>query len=132
LAGDACLKEFVHVVNLKIREVDFFARFGGEEFVLILPNTAKDHGVKVAEKIRHLVSEHPFLAPGKGIVERLSVSIGLASYPEDAKTVEDLVDAADIALYEAKRKGRDRVCVFEPKSSSLKNKFDPHKTSAKQ
>lgn len=118
-AGDACLKEFVHVVNSKIREVDFFARFGGEEFVLILPNTAKEDGGKVAEKIRALVAGHVFAGD-----EKLTVSVGLAAYPEDAQTVEDLIDAADIALYQAKNKGRDQVRVYsvtpKPRASSAR------------
>lgn len=113
LAGDECLKEFVRVVNAKIREVDFFARFGGEEFVLILPSTSKEDGVVVAEKIIALVRQHEFKA-GAGKMERLTTSIGLAAYPEDAKSVEELIDAADIALYEAKNTGRDRVVVYQP------------------
>lgn len=118
LAGDECLKEFVRLVNAKIREVDFFARFGGEEFVLILPSTSKEDGVVVAEKIIALVRQHAFKA-GAGKVERLTTSIGLAAYPEDAKSVEELIDAADIALYEAKNSGRDRVVVYEvPRKAS--------------
>jgi diguanylate cyclase (GGDEF)-like protein len=113
LAGDECLKEFVHVVNAKIREVDFFARFGGEEFVLILPGTPKADGVTVAEKILGLVREHVFRAGDEGKTERLTVSIGVAAYPDDAKTVEELIDAADIVLYEAKNGGRNRVGVCE-------------------
>lgn len=133
LAGDECLKEFVHVVNSRIREVDFFARFGGEEFVLILPNTPKQDGILVAEKIVALVRGHCFGGaaspdapePPKGSFgpakpdphersrgERLTVSIGVASYPDDARMMEDLIDAADMALYEAKGKGRNRVAVF--------------------
>jgi len=112
LAGDECLKEFVRAVNAKIREVDFFARFGGEEFVLILPSTSKEDGVVVAEKIIALVRQHEFRA-GAGKMERLTTSIGLAAYPEDAKSVEELIDAADIALYEAKNSGRDRASVYQ-------------------
>jgi diguanylate cyclase (GGDEF)-like protein len=116
LAGDECLKEFVRVVNSRIREVDFFARFGGEEFVLILPGTPKHDGVTVAEKIRGLVNEHAFRSGGDERLrgERLTVSVGVAAYPDDARTVEELIDAADIALYEAKNGGRDRVTCYEP------------------
>ena len=105
-------------MNARIREVDFFARFGGEEFVVILPGTPKHDGVLVAEKIRALVKEHAFVkientkAGAKG--ERLTVSVGVAAYPDDARTVEELIDAADIALYEAKNGGRDRVNSYEP------------------
>ena len=58
LAGDECLKEFVHIISPRIREVDFFARFGGEEFVLVLPNASKQDAFMVADKIRTLVQEH--------------------------------------------------------------------------
>ncbi len=113
LKGDACLKEFVHAVNVRIREVDFFARFGGEEFVMLLPNTPKKDGIKVAEKIRNLVRDHLFQIGGgtdeRPHEEHLTVSIGLAAFPDDAKNMEDLIDAADSALYGAKRGGRDRV-----------------------
>jgi diguanylate cyclase (GGDEF)-like protein len=123
LAGDDCLREFVRLVGAKVREVDFFARFGGEEFVLILPSTSKEDGTVVAEKIVALVREHPFrTGPNQeGKTERLTTSVGLAAYPDDARTVEELIDAADIALYEAKNGGRNRVEAYRPlkKVSSL-------------
>src|SRR5262249_3894013 len=111
LTGDECLKEFVHLVNSRIREVDFFARFGGEEFVLILPNTPKRDGLLVAEQVPALVRAHAFHALEQK--EKLTVSIGVASYPDDAKTMEGLIDAADIALYRAKESGRDQVADFD-------------------
>lgn len=118
LAGDELLKEFVHLIASKIREVDFFARFGGEEFVLVLPNTPKSDGVKVADKLRMIIRDHKFSGNGKNS-DRLTVSIGVASYPDDARTMEDLVDVADIALYQAKGAGRDQVvgCESEGKPS---------------
>jgi len=115
LAGDACLKEFVSLIQSKIREVDFFARFGGEEFVLILPDTPKKEATHVAEKIRTLVKEHRFLM--EGIVDEipvLTISIGVAAYPEDGLAMEELIDSADVALYRAKQEGRDRVIVATP------------------
>jgi diguanylate cyclase (GGDEF)-like protein len=113
LAGDELLKELVHLIASRIREVDFFARFGGEEFVLILPNTPKKDAVKVADKLRLLVRDHRFPGNGGEKPERLTVSIGVASYPDDAQMMEELVDAADIALYEAKGGGRDRVIGYD-------------------
>lgn len=127
LAGDERLKEFVNVIGSKIREVDFFARFGGEEFVLILPNASREDGCRVAEKICTLVRGHRFKSPptsgeSKFSPIELTISIGVATYPEDAETMEDLVDAADIALYEAKGAGRNRVAIFRSQS------IDPAKT----
>lgn len=110
LAGDERLKEMVHLIASRIREVDFFSRFGGEEFVLILPNTPRQDGIGVAEKVRELVRGHRYVT-AQIPSQPFTVSIGVASYPEDAETMEDLVDAADIALYEAKGAGRDRVVV---------------------
>ena len=122
-AGDERLKEFVHLVASRTREVDFFARYGGEEFVLILPDADRRDGTRVAEKILTLVRDHRFstAAGAQGsvvppVVQRMTVSIGVASYPEDAGSMEDLIDAADCALYEAKRGGRDRVAVHQPPS----------------
>lgn len=118
LAGDERLKEFVHLVSSRVREVDFFARFGGEEFVLLLPNANKQEGTLVAEKIRALVSGHSFTIPAgakelKSLPEKLTVSIGVASYPEDAEMMEDLIDAADVALYAAKGAGRNQIAVYQ-------------------
>lgn len=113
LAGDNRLKEFVHLVGSRIREVDFLARFGGEEFVLILPSTGKQDGRLVAEKICALVREHLFTSPEEDPSSRqMTISVGVASFPDDAENMEDLVDAADIALYEAKGAGRNKVAVF--------------------
>jgi diguanylate cyclase len=95
------------------------ARYGGEEFVVLLPETPLDAGVSVAEKIRQAVESHYFPFAGSSDANKITVSIGVSSYP-DAKITsdQDLVESADKALYAAKKGGRDRVCVFlkgEPK-----------------
>lgn len=119
LAGDERLREFARLISSRIREVDFFVRFGGEEFLMVLPNTSKPDAVKVAEKVRALLANHRFTVPEiaeykKGTKPwQLTISIGVSSYPEDGGSMEDLIDTADIALYEAKRKGRDQVVVYE-------------------
>ena len=124
LAGDELLKEFVHLIASKIREVDFFARFGGEEFVLVLPNTPKSDGVKVADKLRMIIRDHKFSGNGKNS-DRLTVSIGVASYPDDARTMEDLVDVADIALYQAKGAGRDQVVGHQSEGKTSEDFRNP-------
>lgn len=111
LVGDKILKDLVFLINSRIREVDFFARFGGEEFAMILPNTSKDDGRRVAEKILQLVRSHRFSVGQQYPAMNLTLSVGVAGYPDDGETIEDLLDAADIALYEAKGGGRDRVVV---------------------
>lgn len=122
LAGDELLKEFVRIVNSRTREVDFFARFGGEEFALILHNTSREDGFRVAEKLRALVGQHDFPVGPENPPERMTVSIGLSAYPDDAESMEDLLDAADIALYEAKGAGRDRVAVYEKPVSTAQGR----------
>ena len=119
LEGDERLKEFSNFVQTRIREVDFMARFGGEEFVLVLPNTIKMDALKVAEKLRVAIRSHAFKSATTQPGGHLSVSIGVAAYPQDAEVMEELVDAADIALYQAKGKGRDVVISYE-KTTSVK------------
>ncbi len=124
LVGDQILMELVKFITARIREVDFLARYGGEEFVLILPNTSQEDGLMVAEKVRRLVSEHIFGIHHVSGGLRLTLSIGLSIYPfghevEDDQEVEALIDAADVALYEAKRKGRN--CVVLAKNNVKQN-----------
>ena len=109
--GDAILKEIVKVLRRCIRTVDFPARYGGEEFAVILPETIGEHALKVAERIRRSISEGAFATPN-GHRVHLSVSIGIASFPLDGSRREELIVAADQALYFAKRDGRNRVCRY--------------------
>lgn len=99
-------------VNDAIREIDVFARFGGEEFVLILPETDSEGGVATAEKIRSLISDKPF----EGTPPlHVTVSVGVACYWEHGKDQESLIRAADLAMYEAKRvEGKNRVVLHIP------------------
>jgi diguanylate cyclase (GGDEF)-like protein len=89
-------------------EIDTLARFGGEEFVIVLPETPREGARVVANKLRRAVRAKAFVSdPGPDV--RVTVSIGVAVYPEDGSTVEQLIQAADVAMYKAKRRGRDRV-----------------------
>jgi diguanylate cyclase (GGDEF)-like protein len=108
--GDAVLVEFAQRVNDVLREVDTFARYGGEEFVCLLSETDFSGAVTTAEKIIDTVSSEAFGEPGEEPV-RLTVSIGVSSYPQHGASFSALVEAADQALYEAKQAGRDRVVV---------------------
>src|SRR4030095_11742587 len=95
--------------------IDTFARYGGEEFVLILPETNLEGGQAVAEKLRVATHRTPFCA-GTG---RPPISIGVACFPQHATTPEELLRAADEALYEAKLQGRDRVGSARPRLRPL-------------
>ena len=119
-AGDIVLKEVSRILIRNVRGTDIVARYGGEEFVVLLPETPLDAGMNVAEKIRKAVEEHYFPFAGSKTGERLSVSIGVASYPDVRVTSDqDLIEASDKALYAAKRAGRNRVIASSPQGQVL-------------
>jgi diguanylate cyclase (GGDEF)-like protein len=104
-AGDQALRDVAQLLVKHSRSFSIVTRYGGDEFAIILVNTAKAGGLTYAERIRAVVEQHAF-AHGP-----VTVSLGVASLPEDATTVDDLIVAADQALYDAKRLGRNRVAV---------------------
>ncbi len=107
--GDVVLKGVAECIKNTLRVNDVPARYGGEEFAIILPETAKDTAVKVAERIRMEVEKKDFQGEEKQPGGSLTISIGVATFPDDGTTVDELVKKADEALYRAKRKGRNRV-----------------------
>ena len=111
--GDSVLVELSTRIKGTIREVDILARYGGEEFVLILPETDLDGAVQAADKICGLVRGRRFGAAGE-VPIRVTVSIGVAVFPEHGPTASTLVRAADAALYAAKEAGRDGYQVASP------------------
>jgi two-component system cell cycle response regulator len=97
------------VLRRELRATDLAARFGGEEFVIVLPETPPARALQVAERVRRAVEEEPFeCGHGVGIVH-VTISIGAAAFPTDAADAESLLEAADEAVYTAKRRGRNRV-----------------------
>ena len=109
LAGDKLLQELAGLVNRSVRKDDIFGRFGGEEFLLVLPHTNATQGIAAAEKIRGLLASHPFPFAEKQPLGCISISGGVAEYPVHGLDAAGLLRAADEALYEAKRSGRNRV-----------------------
>ncbi len=109
LSGDKVLKRFARLLYEHIREVDTVARYGGEEFVLLLPGTDKEAAVMVAEKIRLLVSHTPFPHIKKMQSGKVTVSAGVATYPDDARDGEELIQKTDQAMYQAKKAGRNQT-----------------------
>lgn len=105
-AGDQVLAEFASTVKSCLRPADTLSRWGGEEFVVVLPETGCDKAARAAERIRARVEEHRFPLGEDG---ELTCSIGVAAYPGEADDVNGLIDVADRAMYEAKRHGRNRV-----------------------
>lgn len=109
LAGDKLLQELAGLVNEAVRKDDIFGRFGGEEFLLIMPHTTANQALQAAEKIRGLLASHPFAFAEKQPLRIISISGGVAEYPVHGLDAAGLLHAADEALYEAKRSGRNRV-----------------------
>jgi diguanylate cyclase (GGDEF)-like protein len=110
-AGDAALREVGRLLVQRVRDIDVASRYGGEEFVVILPETRRTNAYVVAERIRREVERH-FRRKGANGEARLTLSGGIASFPEDAETPEQLVERADQALYRAKREGKNRIAIY--------------------
>lgn len=109
LGGDTVLKQLATLLKEKVRKVDIVARYGGEEFAVILPETSAANAAYVAEKIRCWVEEFPFTDQEKLPHRNITSSLGVASFPEHAHTLEDLIHQADESLYRAKQAGRNQV-----------------------
>ncbi|MCJ7646329.1 diguanylate cyclase [bacterium] len=107
LEGDTLLRKIAQILKSSLRETDFVARYGGEEFAVILPETNKEGASIAAERVRRALSEQTFGEVGA----KMTVSLGVASYPDDACLRADLIRKADEALYRAKREGRNRTCL---------------------
>jgi diguanylate cyclase (GGDEF)-like protein len=108
LVGSRLLTEIGRLIKENLRTVDYAARYGGDEFVLILPNTAKKGAVVVAAKLRNALRQRQFHADD-GTPFKITASFGIASYPEDATTKRDLVSLADQAMYAVKESSRDGI-----------------------
>lgn len=108
-AGDSVLRDVALLLRNNVREQDLVARYGGEEFAIILPETGKQVAGKLAERIRGCLSAQAFHFKETLQSGKLTISLGVATFPEDAKSLNDLVETADRALYKAKEKGRNRV-----------------------
>ena len=106
--GDTVLCNFAKVLESSIRNTDYAARYGGEEFVVILPETPLPKAEELAERLRNQVAEYPFpIGDDKDL--NLTVSIGIATFPENAQTGQELLEVADSAMYAAKEAGRNQV-----------------------
>jgi diguanylate cyclase (GGDEF)-like protein len=111
--GDKVLCEISSLLKTSVRKKDTVARYGGEEFILILPEAGLDESSMIAERIRKLVETTPFDV-GRARIN-LTVSLGISNFPSHRpRSKEDLIKMADLALYDAKRSGRNKVCIFFP------------------
>jgi len=107
--GDALLREVAGVLRAHFRETDVVARYGGEEFGIVMPGTALGTAMSRVEAVRELISRQRLRPAGHDVEVRLTVSCGVASWPEDGEEISEVVARADDRLYRAKHLGKDRV-----------------------
>ncbi len=107
LGGSDVIKRVSRIAASCLRAVDMLCKYGGDEFVIVLPRTSKKGAAIAAERLRKAIERHCF--PGEDVTGEITSSLGIASYPEDGITVQELISRADQALYSAKRHGRNKV-----------------------
>jgi diguanylate cyclase (GGDEF)-like protein len=113
LLGDEALRQVSALFLQQVRKADIVCRYGGDEFAVLLPETSGQQALAAAEKLRRTVAEWEF----PGVPRPLTLSVGVACFPDNGRTRDELVKAADDALYRAKELGRNRVvCASGPKA----------------
>lgn len=119
--GDKVLTNASQIIRENIRSKDILGRYGGEELMVILPNSNKNQAYKIAEKLRKSIGESSIISSKS----KVTVSIGIASYPYDGKTTDELIEKADKALYLAKKRGRNVTIVWD---ENLRNQVTKNNT----
>lgn len=118
--GDLVLEKVSNIISESVRRTDIIGRYGGEEFIIILPNTAKKDGEAVAEKIRMAVEKSNLINEDYPI----TISLGISSFPEHGQTIDELIEKADQALYVAKESGRNKSIVWSNDIGGSKRRLD--------
>ena len=108
--GDRVLIAIGEIINRSLRKVDFAFRYGGEEFVILLPEPSLDNAILTAERLRERIADEAFLAVPEADANRITVSAGVACYPDNGTRREDLFSLMDSYLYKAKSMGKNKVC----------------------
>ncbi len=109
-AGDAALQKLAAVLQSSFRQSDIVARYGGEEFVVVMPETDLSTAFEKVEKIRHIIADTPIIIAKQDVTATLTISAGVASFPDDSSEEDDLLGVADERLFDAKNAGRNQVC----------------------
>jgi diguanylate cyclase (GGDEF)-like protein len=110
--GDEIIKGIAMLLKEHSRKMDWACRYGGEEFTIILPATNKKEGFVIAERLRERIKNYPFLHEEAMPQKRITVSLGVAAFPEDGLTNTELIAAADKFLYKAKQQGKNQGCCY--------------------
>ncbi|MCH4890746.1 diguanylate cyclase [Acidaminobacter sp. JC074] len=118
--GDEILYKMCQVIKQTVRETDLIGRYGGEEFILVFPNTSKENALIICEKIRKAVESTPFLKDDKPV----TISLGVSSYPDLGLVEEELIEKADQALYASKNNGRNQTTLWHPDLGESRLRFD--------
>ncbi len=132
LVGSKTLEETGRVIKEALRAGDVASRFGGEEFAAFLLDANYAQGLVAAERVREAVAQHEFPASRvdstePGTTHRITISIGVAAFPDDATDPIQLVELADSALYRAKRSGRNRICAYRPSLAITEGPLPPRR-----
>ncbi|MCX5697820.1 MAG: sensor domain-containing diguanylate cyclase [Candidatus Omnitrophica bacterium] len=109
-AGDKILKDMAALLRSYSRQMDSVCRYGGEEFMVILPQTNKEEAYLIAERLRQAIEKHPFTHEEIMPHQKLTVSVGLSAFPEDGAIPSQLLHYSDKTLYQAKRNGKNNTC----------------------
>jgi diguanylate cyclase (GGDEF)-like protein len=112
--------EMATIILSSVRDTDVIARYGGDEFVVILPETGVEQATHVASRIRERIEKHQFNG-GRRLELHLTASFGVASFPLHAQSPQQLIACADTAMYEAKAVGKNQVCVSSSPTSIYSN-----------
>ncbi|HKO99007.1 MAG TPA: GGDEF domain-containing protein [Pyrinomonadaceae bacterium] len=137
LVGSKTLEETGRVIKEALRAGDVAARFGGEEFAAFLLEANYAQGIIAAERVRAAIEQHAFSASRVSstntdpteLTHHITISIGVAAYPDDSKDPIQLVELADSALYRAKRNGRNRICAYRPSIAVTEGPLPPRRAS---
>jgi diguanylate cyclase (GGDEF)-like protein len=120
--GDRLLKAVADTVRVTVRSTDAAARYGGDEFVVLLPETDAAGGYVVGEKLRRDIGSLSLRVADRHV--RSTVSVGLVTFPDDGRTAEQLVAAADVAMYESKRRGKNRLVGYQTRTERVATAID--------
>jgi diguanylate cyclase (GGDEF)-like protein len=119
-AGDCVLKQLGELLSLTVRSIDVVSRYGGDEFCVIMPESDQDECFKFMERLRKAIMNHSFKDQNEGHEHNITVSLGGAIYPHDARTVDRIIYCADMALLKAKSLERNKSVMHAEQTVALK------------